>query len=71
MGETVENVARNVDIMSYRTPLGVCAGITPFNFPAMCPLWMYPYAITLGNTYVIKPSEKVPGTMEVLIDLLE
>lgn len=71
MGETVENVARGVDIYSYRVPLGVCAGICPFNFPAMIPLWMYPLAITLGNTYVLKPSEKVPGATEILIDLLE
>ena len=71
MGETVENVARNVDIYSFRKPLGVCAGIAPFNFPAMIPLWMYPLAITLGNTFVLKPSEKVPGTTEILVDLLE
>lgn len=71
MGETVENVARGVDIYSYRTPLGVCAGIAPFNFPAMIPLWMYPLAITLGNTFVLKPSEKVAGTSQILIDLLE
>lgn len=70
MGEAVENVARNVDIYSYRTPLGVCAGICPFNFPAMIPLWMYPLSITLGNTYILKPSEKVAGTTEILIDLL-
>jgi len=71
MGETVENVARNVDIYSYRRPLGVCAGICPFNFPAMVPLWMFPLAITLGNTYIVKPSEKVPGTNDILMDLLE
>jgi len=71
MGETVENVAKNVDIYSYRKPLGVCAGIAPFNFPAMIPLWMYPMAITLGNTFVLKPSEKVPGTTEILLDLME
>lgn len=70
MGETVENVATNVDIYSYRVPLGVCAGICPFNFPAMIPLWMYPLSITLGNTYVLKPSEKVPGTTDILINLL-
>jgi malonate-semialdehyde dehydrogenase (acetylating)/methylmalonate-semialdehyde dehydrogenase len=70
MGETVENVATGVDIYSYRKPLGVVGGICPFNFPAMIPLWMYPLAITLGNTCVIKPSEKVPGTAEILIDLL-
>jgi malonate-semialdehyde dehydrogenase (acetylating)/methylmalonate-semialdehyde dehydrogenase len=71
MGETMENVATNVDIYSFRKPLGVCAGICPFNFPAMIPLWMYPLAITLGNTFVLKPSEKVPGTTDILIDLLE
>lgn len=71
MGETVENVARGVDIYSYRAPLGVCAGIAPFNFPAMIPLWMYPLAITAGNTFVLKPSEKVAGTTEILVDLLE
>ena len=71
MGETVENVATNVDIYSFRKPLGVCAGICPFNFPAMIPLWMYPLAITLGNTFVLKPSEKVAGTTDILIDLLE
>jgi malonate-semialdehyde dehydrogenase (acetylating)/methylmalonate-semialdehyde dehydrogenase len=70
-GETLENVARNVDIYSYRVPLGVCAGICPFNFPAMIPLWMYPLALTLGNTYVLKPSEKVAGTAHLLIDLLK
>merc|ERR1719420_610365 len=71
MGETVENIGKNIDSYSYRKPLGVCAGIAPFNFPAMIPLWMYPLAITLGNTFVLKPSEKVPGTTEILIDLLE
>jgi len=71
MGETMANVAKNVDIQSYRIPLGVCAGICPFNFPAMIPLWMYPLAITLGNTYVLKPSEKVPGATDIMIDLLK
>lgn len=70
-GETLGNVAKGVDLQSYRVPLGVCAGIAPFNFPAMCPLWMFPMAITLGNTYIMKPSEKVPGTMEILLDLLK
>lgn len=71
MGESLENVANNVDIYSYRVPLGVCAGIAPFNFPAMVPLWMFPLSITLGNTYILKPSEKVPGATNILIDLLE
>ena len=70
-GESVENVAKNVDIYSYRVPLGVCAGIAPFNFPAMVPLWMFPLAITLGNTYIMKPSEKVAGTANILVDLLK
>jgi malonate-semialdehyde dehydrogenase (acetylating) / methylmalonate-semialdehyde dehydrogenase len=65
------NVARGVDIYSYRVPLGVTAGICPFNFPAMVPLWMYPLAITLGNTFVLKPSEKVAGAANILIDLLK
>jgi len=52
-------------------PLGVCAGICPFNFPAMIPLWMFPLAITCGNTYILKPSEKVAGTAKILIDLLK
>jgi len=70
-GETLGNVAKNVDLYSYRVPLGVCAGIAPFNFPAMVPLWMFPLAITLGNTYILKPSEKVAGTANILIDLLK
>lgn len=69
MGETIENVARNVDIYSYRQPLGVCAGVCPFNFPAMIPLWMFPLATTLGNTFVLKPSEKDPGASLILARL--
>ncbi|GAM27336.1 hypothetical protein SAMD00019534_105110 [Acytostelium subglobosum LB1] len=69
MGETVENVSKNVDIYSYNQPLGVCAGITPFNFPAMIPLWMFPLAIACGNTYVLKPSERVPGASMYLAEL--
>jgi len=71
MGESVQNAATGVDTYSYRVPLGVCAGIAPFNFPAMVPLWMYPLAITLGNTYVFKPSERVPGASVMLMDLLK
>lgn len=62
MGETIENVASHVDTYSYRYPLGVTAGICPFNFPAMCSLWMFPIAITAGNAMLVKPSEKVPNT---------
>lgn len=69
MGETVENVARNIDTFSYIQPLGVCAGITPFNFPAMIPLWMFPLAIVSGNTFVLKPSEQDPLTPTFLTEL--
>ena len=62
MGESLENVARGIDCDTIRQPLGVVAGITPFNFPAMVPLWMWPMAIACGNTFVLKPSEKVPLT---------
>lgn len=71
MGETMENVATGVDLYSFRNPLGVCAGIAPFNFPAMIPLWMYTMGITCGNTYIMKPSEKVANTSMRLIELLE
>ena len=69
MGETVENVAHNIDTYSIVQPLGVCAGITPFNFPAMIPLWMFPLAIACGNTFVLKPSEQDPMTPNRLIEL--
>lgn len=69
-GESIENIARNVDCETVRHPLGVCAGIAPFNFPAMVPLWMYPVAITCGNTFVLKPSEKVPLTSLFIAELL-
>ncbi|MGE5824788.1 MAG: CoA-acylating methylmalonate-semialdehyde dehydrogenase [Bacteroidota bacterium] len=60
-GEFSENVGTGVDTHTLRQPVGVCAGITPFNFPAMVPLWMFPMAIACGNTFVLKPSEKVPS----------
>ncbi len=69
MGETAENVARGIDTYSYIQPLGVCAGITPFNFPAMIPLWMFPMAIACGNTFVLKPSEQDPLTPIRLAEL--
>ncbi len=71
MGETVENVAREVDTHSWIQPLGVCAGITPFNFPAMIPLWMFPLAIACGNTFILKPSEQDPMTPMRLAELFE
>lgn len=69
-GDTTQNIASNVDLYSYREPLGVCAGIAPFNFPVMIPLWMFPVGATCGNTYIMKPSESVAGATELLIELL-
>lgn len=69
-GDIIENIARNVDCETVRHPLGVCAGITPFNFPAMVPLWMYPIALTCGNTFILKPSEKVPLSSMLIAELL-
>lgn len=60
-GEFSDNVATSIDLYSMRKPLGVCAGITPFNFPAMVPMWMFTMAIACGNTFVLKPSEKDPS----------
>ena len=68
-GETLENVGRSVDTISIRQPLGVCAGIPPFNFPAMIPLWMFPLAVACGNTFVLKPSDKAPRTGVRLAEL--
>ncbi len=61
-GEHSKNVGPNIDSWSEFQPLGVVAGITPFNFPAMVPLWMYPMAIACGNTFVLKPSERDPSS---------
>jgi len=68
-GEFTENVGKNVDSWSLRQPLGVCAGITPFNFPAMVPMWMFPMAIACGNTFILKPSEKDPSCSIRLAEL--
>ncbi|HTO82708.1 MAG TPA: CoA-acylating methylmalonate-semialdehyde dehydrogenase [Methylomirabilota bacterium] len=68
-GEFTENVGTNVDSFSMRQPLGVCAGITPFNFPAMVPMWMYPVAIACGNTFVLKPSERDPSAPLLVAEL--
>ena len=70
-GEFTENVGSNVDSWSIRQPLGVCAGITPFNFPAMVPMWMFPIAIACGNTFILKPSEKDPSCAIKLAELLK
>lgn len=69
MGEYVPNVSTGIDTYSLREPLGVCAGICPFNFPAMIPLWMFPVAVTCGNTFILKPSEKDPGASMILAEL--
>ena len=68
-GEHNENVAGNIDSYAVRQPLGVCVGITPFNFPAMVPLWMYPIALACGNTFVLKPSERDPSAALRLAEL--
>ncbi len=68
-GESVGQIASTIDGVSTYEPLGVCAGITPFNFPAMVPMWMYPVAIACGNTFILKPSEKVPLTALRLAEL--
>ena len=69
-GEHAEDVGRGIDCHSLLQPLGVCAGVTPFNFPAMVPLWMFPIALACGNTFVLKPSEKVPSTALRMAELL-
>ena len=69
-GEFSRNVGPSIDTWSDRQALGVCAGITPFNFPAMVPLWMYPVAIACGNTFVLKPSERDPSAVMMIADLL-
>jgi malonate-semialdehyde dehydrogenase (acetylating)/methylmalonate-semialdehyde dehydrogenase len=66
MGDALPDVARGIDSISVRRPLGVCAGITPFNFPAMIPLWMAPIALAAGNTFVLKPSPQTPLTAELI-----
>jgi malonate-semialdehyde dehydrogenase (acetylating) / methylmalonate-semialdehyde dehydrogenase len=71
MGDTLEQLARGVDCETMHQPLGVCVGITPFNFPAMVPMWMFPLALACGNTFILKPSEKVPLTSNFIIELLE
>ena len=70
-GEFTENVGRDVDSWSIRQSLGICAGITPFNFPAMVPMWMFPIAIACGNTFILKPSEKDPSCPLMLAQLFK
>ena len=68
-GDFSDQVSAGVDVHSFRQPLGVCAGITPFNFPAMVPMWMYPVAIATGNTFVLKPSERDPSASMLIAEL--
>src|SRR5215218_10203628 len=68
-GEYSDQVSTTVDAYSFRQPLGVCAGITPFNFPAMVPMWMHPVAIACGNAFVLKPSERDPSASNLVAEL--
>ena len=70
-GQYSDNVGGDIDNWSLRQPVGVCVGITPFNFPAMVPMWMFPLAIACGNTFVLKPSERDPSTALALAQLIE
>lgn len=71
MGESLEDVARGIDTSTFKEPMGVFAGITPYNFPAMVPLWFWPYALMTGNTFILKPSEKVPGSANFQMELIK
>ena len=68
-GEYSDQVSTDIDAYSFRQPLGVCAGITPFNFPIMVPMWMHPMAIAIGNTFVLKPSERDPSVSNFVAEL--
>jgi len=70
-GDVLEDIARGIDEMMIRQPVGVCAAIAPFNFPGMIPFWFLPYAIACGNTYILKPSEKVPLTLRLVMQLID
>jgi malonate-semialdehyde dehydrogenase (acetylating)/methylmalonate-semialdehyde dehydrogenase len=71
LGDFSEDIARGIDEMMIRQPVGVCAIVSPFNFPGMIPFWFLPYALAAGNTVIVKPSEKVPLTMQKIFQLLE
>ncbi|MBV9196027.1 MAG: aldehyde dehydrogenase family protein, partial [Solirubrobacterales bacterium] len=70
-GRILEDVSRNIDLETVRQPVGVCAAIVPFNFPAMVPFWFLPFAIACGNTFVLKPSEQVPMTQQIAFEELD
>ena len=69
-GRILEGVATKVDTETIRQPVGVCAAITPFNFPAMVPMWFLPFAIACGNTFILKPSEQVPMTQQIVFEII-
>ncbi|XP_031684832.1 methylmalonate-semialdehyde/malonate-semialdehyde dehydrogenase [acylating], mitochondrial isoform X2 [Oncorhynchus kisutch] len=71
LGETLPSITKDMDTYTYRLPIGVCAGIAPFNFPAMIPLWMFPMGMVCGNTYLLKPSERVPACTMLLAKMLQ
>uniref|UniRef100_A0A8C6WKT3 Methylmalonate-semialdehyde/malonate-semialdehyde dehydrogenase [acylating], mitochondrial n=1 Tax=Neogobius melanostomus TaxID=47308 RepID=A0A8C6WKT3_9GOBI len=71
LGETLPSITKDMDTYTYRLPVGVCAGIAPFNFPAMIPLWMFPMGMVCGNTYLLKPSERVPSCTMLLAKMLQ
>jgi len=71
LGDASSDVASHVDVISFQAPLGVCAGVCPFNFPAMIPMWMYPVAVVAGNSFILKPSERDPHAAELLTSLTE
>ena len=71
MGDSLNDVSSGIDSHTIRQPIGVCVGITPFNFPAMVPMWMWPFAIAAGNAFILKPSEKVPMTPTLAAKLLD
>ncbi|MEQ2211974.1 Methylmalonate-semialdehyde dehydrogenase [acylating] mitochondrial [Xenoophorus captivus] len=71
LGETLPSITKDMDTYTYRLPIGVCAGIAPFNFPAMIPLWMFPLGMVCGNTYLLKPSERVPTCTMLLAKMLQ
>ena len=70
-GDFLEDIARGIDEFMVRQPVGVCATIAPFNFPAMIPFWYMPYALACGNTYIVKPSERCPMTMQRILELID
>lgn len=71
MGDSLASIATDVEAANYRYPIGVVGGIAPFNFPMMVPCWMFPMAIALGNTFILKPSERTPLLTEKLVELLK